>query len=655
MLAELDFAGRVLVLFADGERVRRQLAGEDVTYDSSLPLADNVSTDEMTPAYACYYFDERLAHYCLAGFRGGVIAEGAVARAGFQVLVGGRSFGCGSSRETAPYAQRTAGIRLVIAHSFERIYRQNCHNLGLYTSSDFGLLPRIARGESIPVEELVAGLDPLSREILRQGGLFAYGRSREKRAFDAGRAPSPVRPRTIAEKIIAAHVAEADPDRIAIGDALFVRADLRFSHEYVTPMADALFRGAYGEDARVTDPSSVLLFRDHLTFVDDVLTRDPRKLPLLEQARLLPRVQAAFALRHGIRLLGETEADGVRGSHAICHNEMVEAVALPGQLVVGTDSHTCTAGAVGAFAFGVGSTDMASAFFTRNVRLSVPDSLRLTLTGRLRPGVTAKDVMLRWLCLPEIAAGGAIGRVLEIGGPGVSALPLDELATLCNMAVEGGAFTGVVELDEARVEELAALRSLSADALRSLVVRPDPGARYTRHVELDLARVEPMIALPGDPKHALPLSELEGRAGARVRIDIAYGGTCTGGKRKDVDAYAAVLSRALESGLRVAPAVELFLQVGSQRVLEYAKNQGYLELFQAVGATVLGPACGACIGAGPGTSRRESDVSVSAGSRNFPRRSGPGAVYLANPYVVAASAIAGCIADPDTVFGGEVA
>ena len=646
----LEFRGRVLVLFADAELVRRQLRGEDVAYDASLALADNVSTDEMAPAYACYYFDERLAHYCLAGFRGGVIGEGAVKNAGFGVLAGGRSFGCGSSRETAPYAQLTAGIRLVIAHSFERIYRQNCHNLGLYTSTDFGLLPRLARGELIDVEELVADLDPLSADILRAGGLFAYGRSRARVMDVPARGANGQKARTIAEKIIATHLSAGGERDVSIGDATFVRADLRFSHEYVTPMADALFRGAFGDDARVNDPSSVLLFRDHLTFVDEVLARDPRKLPLLEQARLLPRVQEEFAARHGIRLLGETTSGGVRGSHAICHNEMVEAVVLPGQLVVGTDSHTCTAGAVGAFAFGVGSTDMASAFFTRDVRLSVPESLRLTLSGRLRPGVTAKDVMLHLFRLPELAGGVAIGRVLEIGGPGVAALPLDELATLCNMAVEGGAFTGVVELDDARLEELAALRSLNAEALRPLVVRPDPGARYRLHVELELDAVEPMIALPGDPKNTLPLAELGERLGGPVRIDIAYGGTCTGGKRQDLDAYAAVLSRASARGRRVAPGVTLYLQVGSQRVLEHAKSRGYVALFEEVGATLLGPACGACIGAGPGTSRRESDVSVSAGSRNFPRRSGPGAVYLANPYVVAASAIAGYIAGPDTMF-----
>lgn len=647
MSTELRFQGRVLALYADASLVQRELAGEDVPYDASLELSDNVSTDEMTPAYACYYFDERLAHYCLAGFRGGVIAEGAVQRGGFGVLVGGKSFGCGSSRETAPYAQLAAGIRLVVARSFERIYRQNCHNLGLYTSTDFGLLPRIARGQSVPVDELIRDLDPLTREILRAGGLFAYGRAR-KHAPPARPEAETRRPRAIAEKIIATHLGAGSAGEPAIGEALFVRADLRFSHEYVTPMADALFRGAFGDAARVAEPSSVLLFRDHLTFVDEVLTRDPRKLPLLDQARLLPRVQEEFAARHGIRLLGETTSGGVRGSHAICHNEMVEAVALPGQLVVGTDSHTCTAGAVGAFAFGVGSTDMASAFSTREVRLSVPESIRITLRGRSKPGVTAKDVMLHLFRVPELAGGVAVGRVLEFGGPGVAELPLDELSTLCNMAVEAGAFTGVIELAEPQLDELATLRSVPVDELRSLVVRADPGASYRLSLDVELGLVEPMIALPGDPKNALPLAEL----GGRVRIDIAYGGTCTGGKREDLDAYAAVLARARERGSRVAPGVEFFLQVGSQRVLEHARRKRYLELFEQVGATLLGPACGACIGAGPGTSRRESDVTVSAGSRNFPRRSGPGAVYLANPYVVAASAIAGYIAGPDTMFEG---
>jgi 3-isopropylmalate/(R)-2-methylmalate dehydratase large subunit len=387
--------------------------------------------------------------------------------------------------------------------------------------------------------------------------------------------------------------------------------------------------------------------------VDEVLSRDPKKLPLLEQARLLPQVQAEFAARHGIRLLGETTAHGISGSHAICHNEIVEAVALPGELVIGTDSHTCTAGAVGAFAFGVGSTDMAAAFLTRDVRLKVPESLRVTLRGRLRPGVTAKDVMLHVFRLPELREGVAVGRVLEFGGDGIAALVLDELATLCNMAVEAGAFTGIVELDDVRLSELAALRGRPVETLRARAVRADARANYRVRIELDLGTVEPMLALPGDPRNALPFSEFSARFG-RIPIDIAYGGTCTGGKRTDMDAYAAVLSRARDQGRTVAATVELYLQLGSQRVLEHAREREYLGLFETVGARVLGPACGACIGAGPGTSSRSSQVSISAGSRNFPGRSGPGAVYLANPYVVAASAIAGFITDPGGLFGGDI-
>src|SRR5262245_11773482 len=148
--------GRALFLTADPEAVKRQLRGERLAEPERAPLAENVSTDEMTPAWTCYFYDERLGHYCLVGFCGGpVIEPGSVRHGGFEVLVGGKSFGCGSSRETAPFAQRAAGIRLVVAESFERIYRQNCHNLGLFTSTDLGLLPRLERGEAIALEELL--------------------------------------------------------------------------------------------------------------------------------------------------------------------------------------------------------------------------------------------------------------------------------------------------------------------------------------------------------------------------------------------------------------------------------------------------------------------------------------------------------------------
>jgi len=599
-------------------------------------------------------FDERLAEHCLTGFRGGTIGLGAVQRGAFQVLVGGENFGCGSSRETAPYAQLLAGIKLVVAPSFGRIYRQNAQNIGLFTTADFGVLERLGRGEPLDTATLADDDDPVARAIARHGGLLAYARSRL--AGDVARTPlaAPPRPQTLAEKIIAAHVVHdvrsetLGAEGVSPGDSLFVRADLRFSHEYVTPMADALLRRAFGDAARVADPGRVLLFRDHLTFVKDVLAGDPLRLPLLTQAERLPEVQAEFAQRQGIRLFGEVANGGdgaARGSEAICHEAVLESFAEPGSVVVGTDSHTSTAGAVGCLAFGVGSTDMAAAFMTRDVRLRVPESVRVVLTGCLRPGLTAKDVMLTLFATSLVRDGGVTGRVLEFGGEGLFTLPLDERATLTNMSVEAGALTGIAELDPSGAREIALRRGADAAALRARALRPDAAARYAASVTLELDRVEPMIALPGDPKRVQPLRELL-RAGAPPSIDIAYAGSCTGGKRRDMDLYAAVLGPAAERGERVAEGVQLFVQMGSQLVRRYAEERGYVALFARVGATILGPACGACIAAGPGTSRSPDQVTISAGSRNFPGRSGPGKVILASPLVVAASALAGVVALP---------
>jgi len=214
---------------------------------------------------------------------------------------------------------------------------------------------------------------------------------------------------------------------------------------------------------------------------------------------------------------------------------------------------------------------------------------------------------------------------------------------LTNMAVEAGAFTGIIAADDAVIEYLCAARGLSRGALEERLVVADPDAEYAFTIELDLGRVPMMIALPSDPRSGIALAELEQRVGCEVRIDIAYGGSCTGGKTSDMDAYAAVIREALQRGLRVAPGVLFYLQFGSQSVRRYAAERGYIELFERVGASLLDPSCGACIRAGPGTSSSAEQVTVSAVNRNFPGRSGPGLVYLASPRVIAASAIAGKI------------
>ncbi len=414
-------------------------------------------------------------------------------------------------------------------------------------------------------------------------------------------------------------------------------------------MAEALFRAGFGADARVSEPESVFAFRDHLTFLDLIMPKAHKDMGLDVVAKKLATVQEDFAQRAGIKLYGEVHRDGkLVGSEAICHNKVIEDLALPGQLVIGTDSHTCMAGALGCFAFGVGSTDMANAWLTRDVRVTVPETARFVLSGKLRPGVCAKDVMLHILSQPFFKSGEGIGKVLEFGGGGIAGLPMDERATLTNMAVEAGGFTGIIEADEVVVEYLVAQRGLDrerADDMRRRIVKADPGAVYCATFAIDLGAIAPMVATPGDPRNGVPLESLPGQ----VRIDIAYGGSCTGGKKADMDMYAGVLSRAVAKGKRVAPGVHLYLQFGSQDIRRYAEARGYLEVFRQAGAELVDPSCGACIKAGPGASDSPDQVTVSAQNRNFPGRSGPGKVYLASPLVVAASAIAGRIALPDEI------
>ncbi|MCA8975357.1 MAG: 3-isopropylmalate dehydratase [Planctomycetes bacterium] len=654
MLPEtIKFDGRVLYLAEDPAVLRAQLYdGVTLQYDPARKLIDNISTDELTPGWVCYYYDETLARYCLVGLRGGNVEQDAIRNGGFAVIASGVSKGCGSSRETAPYSELAAGVRLVIAENIEKIYGQNCQNIGLLTSTDFSLLERIERGEAIPRDEFTKGLDPIATEIVRHGGLFAYNKARL-----AGETAPPAvatgrRPMTLCEKIIKNRaIADAKTGQLGIaavqpGDALFVRTDVRFSHEYVTPMAEALFKMGLGDDATVTDPGSVFAFRDHLTFLDRIMPEAHVKMGLREQAASLATVQQSFSERQGVRLYGEVRRDGqLVGSEGICHNIVIEDLAEPGQLVIGTDSHTCMAGAIGCFAFGVGSTDMANSWFTKDVRVKVPESVRVDLSGELRPGVCAKDVMLHLLSDEFFKSGAGIGKVLEFRGSGTMALPLDERATLTNMAVEAGGFTGIVEADEVVVDYISKQRGTDPDRLRAQIVRADADAVYCKTFAIDLATVESTVALPGDPRNGIPLAELRQRDG-KVAVDIAYGGSCTGGKKADMDMYADVVRTAIDKGRSLA-GVKLYIQFGSQRIRDYAIEQGYVELFEGAGVELIDPSCGACIKAGPGVSFTKDEDTLSAINRNFPGRSGPGQVYLASPMVVAASAFLGYLGGPD--------
>lgn len=670
----LRFPGRVLYLVDDAELLRRQLRdGLELTLAeaSATGLRDQISTDEITPAYICFFYDETLGEFPYLGLQAAgangtdvaPVERGSVKAGGFACSVAGKRRGKGSSREQSPYAERMAGIQVVVAESIERIYEENCQNLGVLTTTDLGVAERVRAGEPIPLAEFTAGKDEITRQIVEYGGLFEFNAARlqGKATLPAPKAlaaPAPGgpnlareasrrRPMTLGEKIFARKwVVDAARDLVGVdwtepGEAGFFRADLRFSHEYVTPMAAIFFEEKLGPRAKVQDPGSVLFFRDHLTFLHTAMSQERIEDGLLDVANELEVKQREFAEKQGVRLYGEQMGHAM-GSEAICHSKVLEEYAEPGMLVIGTDSHTPHAGAVGALAFGVGTTAIFNSWITKDVRARIPSSFKVVVSGTPPRNVTAKDYMLEILRHPYVRDGHAIGQIVEYAGPAVEALSVDERATMTNMAAEVGAFTGIVAADERTVEFLVHERAMDRAAARALVdgMESDPDARYATVIELDASTVRPMVALPGDPGNGVYIDELD----AAVPIEIAYAGSCTAGKKEDMDMYARVFGEARSRGRGVHPNVKCYIQCGSVDVREYARAQGYLDLFRDVGAEFVEPGCGACIAAGPGVTERADQVSVSSQNRNFPGRSGPGQLYLVSPYSVAASAVAGKVA-----------
>ncbi|MEZ5653171.1 MAG: aconitase family protein [Burkholderiaceae bacterium] len=723
--------GPVLFLTNDAPSLLEQLAGRSLPGQALPPLRDDVSTDEIIPLPAMVHFDAQLGRYPYTGLTvqgQRPIGPDAIRNAGIRVVVGGRRYGKGSSREHSVVAELSAGVRLVIARGFERIYRQNADNLGLWTSTDFSLLEALARGQPVTLEQVLEGRDPLAQRILRAGGLLAFGRELLARpaaatisvrtrpsvfaraqglpaeTLSAGAMPDQVipataarvpsdgarpvgrRPRTLFEKIVDRHRVSFLDD--ADSGVAFVRTDRRFLHEYYTGMIDHLLGGT----GDVLDPGSVVCFEDHLSYVHESPVHVTQGLVPLVGA--LSGAHRAFVRRHGLRNHGyrhELPAgdSGNDGSQGISHAMMTERYALPGELIAGTDSHTPHLGAVGCVALGVGSTDMANALLTGLVRIPLAPSLLVRLHGALPAGVMAKDVILHLLARDDLRGGAGVGKVFEFAGEALAAMPIDERATLTNMTAELGGLTGIVAPDWQTTRFLAERRGAGPDrpvddgtasgsptdfgaasgsptddgtASGSRTdfgtasgsptdfgaanpwpadMRSDPDARYAQIIDVNVSRLGAWVARPGDPGNGLPLTRLPREQ--RPRIDIAYGGSCTAGKRSDFDAYHQVLAWALIHGHRLADGVELLLQCATEDVRRYCDERGYSATFEAIGARLLQPACGACANCGPGVSTRADQVTVSAINRNFPGRSGPGQVWLASPATVAASAVAGSL------------
>ncbi|MBZ0237810.1 MAG: aconitate hydratase [Deltaproteobacteria bacterium] len=646
---------RVLYLTKDPDQIRRQLTGELTLRMQDVgpeDLLDDINTDAMTPAWVCFDFDPaEIAKNAYAGLVVGgqrLIPPDALARGGFEVIVSGAQKGVGSSRETAAQCEVFSGSRMAVASSFAPIHARNNINIG-QLMGDHALLARLEAGESIALDELTRGHDAITALVIESGGLLPFCSRLARGELTVPPTGTGPRPMNLAEKVLASKLAFPPPAGqgayVKPHDAVLVKVDAGYSHEFTTAQVDWFLRKEYGADYKLKDPSKFAVFEDHLIYATGV----PAMAKYADKIQRLRDMQRAFAARTGAR--NYSAENGV--SPGICHQVAREQFIDPGDFVQATDSHTCMGGASGALAWGVGATEYAALAYWGFTPIAVPESIRFELRGRLRPGVTAKDVMLHILAT-HAKREETLDRVMEFGGDGLFALSPDERATLANMATECSARGAIMEVDDVMLAWIASRRAgvspeAKLDALRAKVMSPDPGAHYDGGVHvIDLASILPMLATPGDPDRGIASDPKNGARVpevGRVKLDIAYGGSCTAGKRDDIDFYARVIAEADRAGKRVADGVRFYIQFGSKEVEEYARARGYLELFARTGVEVIKPGCGACIGCGPGVSDRGDQVTVSAINRNYKGRSGPGKLYLASPLTVAASAVAGEIVE----------
>jgi len=673
---------RVLFLTKDPDLIRRQLRGElDLLMDELTvdELLDDINTDAMTPAWVCFsHRPEDIARDAYAG----LIVDGkrlferdALRDGNFEVIVSGHRKGVGSSRETAVQAEKWSGIRLAIAASFAPIHARNNISQGVLMG-DHEQLRRLQHGLGIPLAELYAAYDPITRIVVQHGGLFAFSKALAAGQIDLPQPDTGPRPMTMAEKLLARHLlpppagavapgdaAAAAPDDagdaatpgagaaaaagaeqrfVKPGDAVVASVDGGYSHEFTTAQVHYFLEQEHGADYRIQNPARFAVFEDHLIYADEV----PKMRPFAGKIEALRELQRQFQAHTGVRNFAAHE--GL--SPGICHEVAREALVEPGDFIQATDSHTCMGGVNNALAWGVGTTEYADLIHSGFTQVEVPESIRFELQGKLGPGVTAKDVMLHIL-LEYAKRELTLDRVMEFTGPGVSTLSMDERATLTNMATECSAKTAIVVADEETFRWLAEWRPEADDATRARwrrrAVAPDPGAEYAGGVHvIDLSAMRPMVAHPGDPDHGIPSDPTNGAwidDIGEVKIDIAYGGSCTAGKIDDLIFYHQVVKEAVDAGLRVAPGVRFLIQCGSQAVEAFVRDNGLAETFERAGVTLIHPGCGACIGCGPGVSETPGEVTVSAINRNYKGRSGPGKLWLASPLTVAASAFTGVI------------
>ena len=412
----------------------------------------------------------------------------------------------------------------------------------------------------------------------------------------------------IAEKILAR---ASGREEVKPGEIVQPKVDMAMVNEITGPLAIQAFKKI--GVPKVWDNSRIVLIQDHQVPADTVKSAE------------LHRIMRQFAEEQEIKFLYDVGLGGV------CHQIMVEkGHALPGDLIVGADSHTCTYGALGAFATGIGSTEMAAVFAMGEIWLRVPSTIRINATGSFKKHVTPKDLIL--YVIGKIGAAGATYKAVEFTGPTISRISVSGRMTLCNMTVEMGAKTGLINPDEVTLDYVKNRARRPFKPLKS-----DPDAEYEKTLEVDVDRLEPQIACPHSVDNVKPVKSVEG-----IEINQAFLGSCTNGRLEDLEAAARILK-----GKRISRNVRMIVTPASQEIYLQALKSGLLEIFVKAGALVSNPTCGACFGGHMGL-LAPGEVCISSSNRNFVGRMGsPEAeIYLASPVTVAASALAGKIVDP---------
>jgi len=416
---------------------------------------------------------------------------------------------------------------------------------------------------------------------------------------------------TIIEKILAAHTNKKE---ISPGEFINVRGDLILANDITAPIAIKEFRRIGVE--KVFNPEKIVMVADHFVPNKDIISAEQAKFML------------DFCYEQGIPHFGV-------GQMGIEHVLLPEqGLVLPGDVIIGADSHTCTYGAVSAFATGMGSTDIAAAMATGDIWMKVPPTIKLVYHGSLGKWVGGKDLIL--YTIGNIGVDGALYSAMEFTGEAIDALPMDGRFTMANMAIEAGAKAGIFRVDEKTLDYV------KSRAKRPYTVyEPDDDAEYAQIIEYDVSALEPQVALPHSPANAKAASQVTG-----IEIDQAVIGSCTNGRLEDLRLAAQVLK-----GRKVLQNVRCIIIPGTQKVYLDALTEGLLEIFIKAGAAISTPTCGPCLGGHMGV-LAEGERCVSTTNRNFVGRMGSpkSEVYLANPAVAAASAITGRITSPEEVL-----